>query len=249
MEDIKIIELVLIKKGRIVTNAALSKYLGTYIDVNKKISSLIKKGFLVKLKKGTYYIAKLGSLSYISISNYLIANIIGEKSFVSFEAALKFHGLFDQGISKYRSISLKQYLTKNLEGISYEYIKVKQNQYFGFNLERVDGGNAEIATKERALLDLLEYKRSISTVSLVLEKLSTYKSEINFSLLNEYAENYSQTTIKILGLLLDILEIDSKDLEGLINKKSTSRMLKDSDKFSNKWRLYYNSILENQIND
>jgi predicted transcriptional regulator of viral defense system len=244
MKDLKIIEKILVNEGRIITTSQLSSYLTEYKDINKKISTLINKGLLVKLKRGTYFISKIGSLGYISISNYIIANIIGKQSFVSFEVALKYHGLFDQGLKKYRSISLKQYLNKTLEQTTYEYVNVKKEQYFGFNLEKVDGGNARIASKERALLDLLEYKRSINTVSLVLEKLTEHTTEIDLELLIEYALNYSQTTIKILGLLLDIARIDSKGLEKHVKRNSTSRMLNISDKFSNKWRLYYNSILE-----
>ncbi len=198
---------------------------------------------MVKLKRGTYYISKIGSLGYTSISNYILANTIGEQSFVSFEGVLKYHGLFNQGLRKYKSISLKQYLTKTLEGTIYEYINVKEEQYFGLNLEKVDGGNAKIALKERALLDILEYKRSINTVSLVLEKLIEYNTEIDIQLLVKYALHYSQTTTKTLGLLLDIAHIDSTGLEKYINKKSTSRMLNTSDMFSNRWRLYYDSIL------
>ena len=198
---------------------------------------------MVKLKRGTYYISKIGSLGYTSISNYILANTIGEQSFVSFEGVLKYHGLFNQGLRKYKSISLKQYLTKTLEGTIYEYINVKEEQYFGLNLEKVDGGNAKIALKERALLDILEYKRSINTVSLVLEKLIEYDTEIDIQLLVKYALHYSQTTTKTLGLLLDIAHIDSTGLEKYINKKSTSRMLNTSDMFSNRWRLYYDSIL------
>jgi predicted transcriptional regulator of viral defense system len=249
MKDFKIIGKILLEKGRITTTAQLTTYLNNYADINKKISSLIDKGLLVKLKKGTYYIAKIGSLGYTSTSNYIISNAIGEKSFVSFEGALKYLGVFDQGIKKYRAISLNQYLSKELEDITYEYVKVKENMYFGFNNEKVDGGNARIATLERALLDILEYKRSINTVSIVLEKLNLYKSEIKFSLLYKYARNYSQTTVKTLGLLLDLVEVESSQLEKLINKKSTSHMSNKTDKFSNKWRLYYNSAIEKQLDD
>lgn len=246
MKDLQIIEKVLITEGRIITREQLGLYLKKYKDKNKKISSLITKGLLVKLKRGTYYISKIGSLGYTSISNYILANTIGKHSFVSFEGALKHHGLYDQALKKYRSISLKQYLNKILEGTTYEYINVKEERYFGFNLEKVDGGDAKIATKERALLDILEYKRSINTVSLVLEKLIEYGNQINIQLLVKYALHYSQTTMKVLGLLLDIAHIDSKGLEKHIKRNSTSRMLNTSDIFSNRWRLYYDSILEKQ---
>jgi hypothetical protein len=64
-------------------------------------------------------------------TNYLIANTIGPQSFVSFDATIQFHGLFDQRLSKYRSASKKQYIEK-IEEIKYKYITVKNKNFFGF---------------------------------------------------------------------------------------------------------------------
>ncbi len=247
MKDLQIIEKILVEKGRVINYSELVKYFAEYKNVSNKISSLMEKGFLVNIKKGVYYISKLGSLGYTSISNYIIANTIGEISFVSFEGSLKYHGIFDQGLKKYRSIAKKQYLNKTLENITYEYIKVKDSSYFGHEWENVDGGKAKIATKERALLDLIEYKKSIYAISLVLEKLSDYKKEIDFKLLNKYLKNYSQVTIKTCGLLLDLIKQNSQNIEKLVNKNSASKISTLSNKFSNKWRLYYDSILEEQL--
>lgn len=247
MKDIELIEKIVVERGRIVNYDEVKEYLGGYGDVNKKISSLISKGFLVSLRKGVYYVAKLGSLGYASVSSYLIANAIGKQSFVSFEAALKYHGFFDQGLKRYRSIAKKQYLEKELEGIVYQYVTVKEDNYFGFDLERVDGGQARIATKERALLDLIEYKRSINSVSLVLEKLADYGSEFDDVLMKEYLTNCSQVTVKSLGLLLDLAHRDSSFIEKMVNQNSTSKMLSSSQEFSNKWRLYYDQVLVKQV--
>jgi predicted transcriptional regulator of viral defense system len=243
MKDLKILEQIIIDQGRIVTHSTVSKYLKKYSDVNKKISSLISKGLLVNLRRGVYYISKLGSLGYTSISSYLLANSIGKKSFVSFETALKYHNLFDQGLKRYRSISQKQYLEKELENITYEFIKVKDDRYFGFQSEKVAGGSAIIAEKERALIDLIEYQRTIGSVSLVFEKLSNYTQEIDYNKLGNYLKQFSQITIKTFGLFLDNIQKDTSELEKMINQKSTSRLFTSSKEFNNKWRLYYDSVI------
>ena len=248
MNDLDILEKILVEKGRIVNHTVLSSNFSHLSNINNKISSLIKKGWLIKLKRGLYYISKLGSLGYTSVSNYIIANKIGEDSFISFEAALKFHGLFDQGLRKYKSISKKQYLDKNLEGASYIYVVVKDKDYFGYEAEKVDGGNAKIATKERALLDLIEYQKTVHSISLVMEIIQNHKKELAFSLLIKYLNNYSQITIKTIGLTFDLLGIDSKLIKLLVKTdKSTHRLFETSDKFSSKWRFYYDSILEEQL--
>lgn len=246
MKDMQLIEKIIIEQGRLIAHAQLRQYLSDYSDVNKKIHSLISKGFLVSLRRGVYYVAKLSSLGYTSVSSYLLANAIGQKSFVSFEAALKFHGFFDQGLRRYSSIAKQQYLEKELEGIIYQYTAVKNSNYFGFELERVDGGQARIATAERALLDLIEYQRDLGSLSLVLEKLTTYGSDFNFRLIKKNLSNYSQVTLKILGLFLDLAHQDSGFIEQMINQNSTSKMLSSSEEFSNKWRLYYHQVLAGQ---
>ena len=131
-----------------------------------------------------------------------------------------------------------------IESIIYEYVKVKKSNYFGYEEYKVDGGTARIAERERAILDIIEYKRTLSSISLIQEKINTYSDEFNFEKLISYAKKYSQITIKTIGLVLDFMEKDTRKLNSLINKKSTSQMSKDAGKFSNKWRLYYDSVLE-----
>ncbi len=247
MGDLKVLEKILVKKGRVVDYEDLSTEYKHLSNIAQKISILIKKGLLTKLKKGKYYISKLGSLGYTSMSSYALANIIGEDSFVSFEAALKYHSMFDQGLKTIRSISKKQYLDKTIEEIKYEYIKVKETSYFGYKNVKVDGGTARIATKERALLDLIEYQRTVHSVSLVMEKLGNYIEEIDYTILLGYLHKCSQVTIKIIGLIFDFLNLDSAGIRLKLNStRSTHKLLESSDKFNDKWRIYYDSILDQQ---
>jgi predicted transcriptional regulator of viral defense system len=247
MKDLEKLEKLLVENGRVITHDDVVKAFSELVSVNNKISKLIKKGWLVSLKRGIYYIAKLGSLGGVSISNYQLANIIGEKSFISFEASLKYHGLFDQGLKRYTSISRKQYHEKRIENITYSYVKVKEELFFGYEQKKIENQLVKIATRERALLDLIEYRRSLYSVSLVIEKIKNYKSEIDFKLLIKYLKKYSQVTIKTIGLILDLLKMDSRKIKLLVNSdNSTSKLLSNSSKFSSTWRIYYNPVLEEQ---
>jgi predicted transcriptional regulator of viral defense system len=245
--DLEIIQKILKENGKIVDKGIFSRYFRNVKNINKKISRINSDGLILRIKRGTYYICDDKS-DYLSISNYYISNIIGEKSFVSFEGALKFHGVFDQAIKQYISIAQNQYISKKLENFEYTYIKVLKDNYFGFKKCRVDGGSANIAYLERALLDMIEYKRNVYSISLVLEILQKYIGDIDKKLLFKYLKKYSQITVKIFGLLFDMLGYDSKDIHLLVNKGSTSRISSQSKNFSNKWRLYYDSIYEYQIN-
>lgn len=249
LQKIEIIELAVVKFGSIITNSQLNGLLLGYKNKNDKIHKLLKEGWLVKLRRELYYISKIGSFGFTSISNYKIANLIGEESFVSFEAALKFHGLFDQSIRNYRSISKKQYLQKKIEEIDYKYIKVKDKNYFGWSEESVDGGIAIIALKERALLDLLEYHRTVNSVSLVLESLQNNYDDFGKDWFIKNLQYYSKVTASSFGFLLDLVNRDSSYIYlTLIDKKiPTLKMFSSAKKFNKKWRIYYDPILEEQV--
>ncbi len=248
MNDFKLLEDLLANHGQILTHQSLVNKFSYLKNPNNKIHSLVKKGWLVNLRRGLYYLAELGSLSYASISSYLVANAVGPESFVSFEAALQFHNFFDQGLNKYRSISKKQYLNKELEGIRYEYIKTKEKNFFGFRQERVNGGIARIASTERALLDLVEYKKTSFSVSLVLETLKLHASNLDLQIIYQSLKNYSKVTTKTFGLFLDLTQQNSQPILQLLKEDSSrSKLLPSSDKFSSKWNLYYDYALEKQL--
>ena len=203
------------------------------------VSKLSRNGWLVRLKKGTYYIAGSESRGFAALPVHKIARIFVEESYVSFEAALQFHGLFDQHLRSVISVSLRVYDTREFQGIRYEYVTTKGGLFYGFEEERVEGFMARIASAEKALLDLLNYRRTAYSVDLVLEKLCENTDEIDLGRLHEYCAGQSLTVRRIIGLLLDRSGLDSGPVyETVVGGASASFMFKDSGTFNAKWRLY-----------
>ncbi|MCP4200258.1 MAG: hypothetical protein GY762_24200 [Proteobacteria bacterium] len=87
------------------------------------MSQLVKNGWLVRLKKGEYFVTDLSNLGATSLSVYFIANYYVQDSYVSFGQALQYHGMYDQLLSTVTSVSLKQHKDVTLDGIAYRYIK------------------------------------------------------------------------------------------------------------------------------
>ncbi len=101
------------------------------------------------------------------------------------------------------SVSLKVYDTRELQGIRYEYVKTKGALFYGFEEKRVEGYVVRMASVEKALLDLLNYRRTAYSVDLVLEKLQTSADEVDIERLHEYCARQSLTVRRIAGFLLD----------------------------------------------
>jgi predicted transcriptional regulator of viral defense system len=210
-------------------------------EVRNLISKLVKNGWLVRIKKGIYYITTLESRGVANISEMIIAQTLVKDSYVSFESALQYYKMFDQRIRMVTSISLKRKKEKEIQGVIYRFIKTNENNYSGWKEVQIEGRLVKMATLEKAVLDMLTFERTVHSVDLVLEKLREYRNDFDWERLNKLSQKQSATVQRILGFLLDKAGIDSAYLLKLIEKSKggSGYMTNDSDLFNAKWRLYY----------
>lgn len=242
-KESKLLENLIANYGSIVTFTQIYSHLKNEISkqtARNLVNKLVKNGWLVTIKSGTYVIASIDSRNYISLPIYKIAQVLDEGSYVSLEAALQYHGMFDQLVSTVTSVTLKKRQAKTLQGINYKFIKTKKELFYGWEEKQVENYSVKIATAEKAILDFLAFKRSTYSVDLILEKLRDFRSDINLKRLNEYSKNQTLTVKRVLGFLLDQLGIDSSYLYDLVkNNASHSKITSKSNIFNAKWRLYY----------
>lgn len=210
------------------------------------VSKLVDNGWLVRIKKGTYFITTLESRGVANISEFIIAQVLVADSYVSLESALQYHKIFDQHIKTITSLSLKQKKEKEIQGTIYKFIKTSEKNYYGWEEVQIEGRSVKIATLEKAILDMLAYNRTAHSVDLVLEKLREYKDNFNWERLNDLSQKQSATVQRILGFILDKVSVNSDYLYKMTEKKKgrSSYMTNDSKSFNAKWRLYYHSHFE-----
>lgn len=247
-KEINLLESLIASYGEIVTTEQIFSILKgklTHQSIKNLINKLSKNGWLVRIKRGVYFVSGLETRNFISIPVVKIAQIIEKDSYVSFETALQYYGMFDQFLNTVISISKKSSLSRIIQNINYKYILVKDKIYFGYEEKRIDGYIVKIARPEKAILDMLSYQRDLNTIDLILEKIKEYKNDFNFDLLNKFSKQHSKTVQRILGFLLDKVNIDTNYLyESIKKSKSCSYMSKNSDKFNSRWRLYYDGYFE-----
>lgn len=204
------------------------------------ISKLSKNGWLVRIKKGMYYITSLESRGTADISAFAIAQILLHDSYISLEAALQHHGIFDQYLRTITSITLKKHKTTTIQGLNYKFIKTDKKFFYGFRKVRIEGRMVSVATLEKAILDLLHFDRSVYSIDLVLKRLEQHQDMFNWKRLDQYSKGQSITVQRIAGFLLEKSGLDTAYIYNLVkNKKGCSYMTKDSKNFNAKWRLYY----------
>lgn len=247
-KDSTLLENLIVKYGKIVTSVQIEAEANStwqYQQIHNRIQQLVKNGWLLRIKRGLYAIADLSTRGFLSISPYVIANLLVEESCVSFEAALAFRGMFDQFTDQFTSLSLKQYKTTDLNSIRYRFIKTRQKMFIGWELVEIENLEARIAYAEKALVDMICFNKSKYAVDLVIEKLQNFQSDLDFQKLFDFSRQASKKTVKVFGWMLDLLGLDSSRFFNLIaNDRGTHWLNRGDTRFSAKWRLYTDEYFE-----
>ncbi len=248
--DLSVLENVIVKKGRIASFANLKEAFKanySYGEIKNRVSQLAKAGWLVRLKKGLYVvITDISTLGFNDVSQFVTSQALNKESYISFESALQHYSMFDQMLARIDAVTYNIAHTYAVQNTTYKFFQIKKELYFGFTEVRIGSDVVNIADKEKALLDMLYFRSSGYTISIVLEKLQDYKHEIDFEKMQRYAKNYGIGMVRKVGFLLDHLAINTHELYNKeVKRNSFSKMTNTAHQFNAKWRLYYDSALIN----
>jgi len=171
------------------TNDDLRQLFPFETGMRTSIKRLIDRGIVVVVTHGVYCLKD----STIDVEKK--ATQIYVPSYVSFESALSKYGVINQGFNKITLATTRHTKKVELLGVLCEYIQLKSELFFGFNLVK----DIYLAEPEKALLD------EIYLVSLGKRKINM--SEWNFDGLNKkkiggYLKFFPPTVGKIIKEML-----------------------------------------------
>jgi hypothetical protein len=137
-----------------ITTSVLATELGGYSAILAKASALVKKGDLIRIKRGLYCLSP--EVSGQDLNLPMIANTLYAPSYLSFESALAFYGLIPERVTETMSACTKRgkrYQTP-IGVFSYQTVPA---DWFAIGVQSLptDAGNILIASPEKALGDLL----------------------------------------------------------------------------------------------
>ena len=166
----------------------IKKLYFTYQDIAKILSisedsarvlcsRYVKQKYLIRLKRN-FYILKERWDNIAPNQRLELANILQVPSYISLMTALSFYEYTTQVQQKFiESISLYRTFTKDIEGVVFNYSRIKRDYYFGFSKKN----SIFIASPEKAFIDslYLNYlgKYNLDLSSLNLEKIDKKSCE------------------------------------------------------------------------
>jgi len=147
------------------THGTLISLLKVYKNPDDKIKQMIKKGEILRLKRGLYVVSDVYTDKLPSVE--LIANLLYGPSYISMDYALSYYGLIPERVHEVTSMTTKLVKTYTTPFGRYTYIKSSTCLY-GIGLdtkENPDGTFFLLASKEKALCDKLLFTKKVSILS------------------------------------------------------------------------------------
>lgn len=157
-------------------------------NLNYHIKSLLKKGELIALKKGSYISSsylELVSQNPVEREIYLeyLANILREPSYVSLEYVLSKCGMIPEGITAITSVTQKSTRIYQTKIGVFTYRKIQDDLFFGWEKACFKNLEIKIARLPKALFDFLYFKKFASALDMKIFLFE--KSRLNFDVLSE----------------------------------------------------------------
>jgi hypothetical protein len=137
---------------------ALMAALSAYANPRDRVTALLRRGDIIRVKKGLYVFGD--QIRRRPYSRELLANLIYGPSLVSLDSALSFHGLIPERVEAMTSVTTKRPKTFDTPIGSFIY-RQAPIEYFPLGMDRVEEGDVAflIAVSERALADKIRDDR------------------------------------------------------------------------------------------
>ncbi len=220
--------------------------------VRELLSDMTKRGLLMRLKEGKYYIIpyEQDSKSFMPDWHLAAECIVGGKDYyIGYYSALVIHDLITQPSLKEQIVVPKQTKpsTTNIKNIPFQFIFHNEHHFFGYEETWIDSYNRVLCSDlEKTIIDCLFKPVYAGGIVEISKAISISKDQINFDKLLEYLKKFnSQAVIKRLGFLLELLEIKHKIIDILLKWRSDSYVLLDTElpkkgRFLSRWSIQQN---------
>lgn len=178
-----------------------------YSNIYNKIGYEVKNNNLIKLKRGLYETNK-------DADPLTIANSLLSPSYISFETALAYYGMIPERVYAIKSATFKNNKKKEFKNYFglFLYQDVNSNAYpYDINQVEINGIKVMMASKEKALLDLLSVisprNNKKELIDLLFDDLRI--DEVIFDELDKdkiilLCDLYSSKTLKIFKNYLEV---------------------------------------------
>jgi len=225
-----------------------------YSILKEALSLLVKQRWLIRLERGLYLIVpfEAGQEGKWSSDPFVLASKLISPYYISHWSAASHWGWTEQLPSTVfvTSPSRKFLNEKIILNITFRFIKISNNKFFGIAEEWVENKKIKFSDKEKTIADILDRPNLCGGIKEVAKCIRNAfrENQINPQILTDYISKIGNRAIfKRLGYISEVLGIFNKtwlDMwQGFVSKgysKLDPSMSKLEKRFNSRWNLIVN---------
>ena len=142
-------------------SSALLATLRNYSKPRDKVSSMIRKGEIIQMKKGVYIWGDIYRRRPVSVE--ILSNIIYGPSYISLDYALSYYDLIPEHVYTFTALCLGRDRAFSNQFRNFIYKQASPTSYYiGIdNITLSDNSRFQIATREKALADKVHFSKGV----------------------------------------------------------------------------------------
>ena len=181
-------------------------------DAKKIMSSLIKKKWVLPLRRGLYAIVPLdvgvkGADSFI-LHNFVIASHLVEPYYIAYWSALNHHGLSEQIPRTTFIATTKPKMPLTILNSDYYFATIEKRKFFGSQEIEMGDWKVNISTPEKTIADCLDHPEHSGGIDEVAKAIYFNQKDFDLAKVYEFAKRMENLTIlKRLGYILEIANL------------------------------------------
>ena len=227
--------------------------------VRELLSNMTKRGLLMRLKQGIYYIVpyEADSATFMPdwhvIAQYLVSDA---EYYIGYYSALQIHNLITQPSLKEQIVVSEQIRPSvlTIKEVSFQFIYHNADHFFGMKKVWIDSFHkVNCSDIEKTIIDCLYKPGYAGGIVEIARAIFQSKVTLRFDTLLDYAKRFnSPAVIKRLGFLLEMLNIEHPIINDLHTLRTTAYVLLDPElpsngKYTDRWRIRVNIDVETLI--
>ena len=197
--------------------------------IRELLSDMTRRGLLMRLKEGIYHIIpyEQNAETFMPDWHLIAEHLVNDaKHYIGYYSALQIHSLITQPSLKEQIVVSKQLRPAEIKikDTPFQFIYHNEKHFFGAKKIWIDSFNKAICSDlEKTIIDCLFKPDYAGGIVEVARAIHISKEKIKYNTLLEYAKKFdSQSVIKRLGFLLEILEINTPITDKLHELKTVS---------------------------
>lgn len=204
--------------------------------VRELLSDMTKRGLLMRVKKGTYYIIPYEQDAETFIPNWhlLASCLAGETGYyIGYYSALQIHGLITQP-SLHEMVVVDRQIrpsTITVKNVGFQFIFHNEKHFFGAKKTWIDSYHKVLCSDlEKTFIDCLFKPDYSGGIAEIAKALYAVQNKLDYNKLLKYCIRFdSQAVLKRLGYIHDLLDIKNPIRAELQRIKTSSVVTLDTE--------------------